>query len=124
MTSARKEASSNAQNQRTLARACVANEVLERISRRWKMQILYSIRRGVGTFGALKVELPGVSDHVLGRRLRELTLEGLVLRREVTGAAPPRATYAITRRGGALLAIMQGLCDWAEGEHTAPTRIT
>jgi DNA-binding HxlR family transcriptional regulator len=124
MSSARKEASSNAQNQRTLARACVANEVLERISRRWKMQVLYSIRRGVGTFGALKVELPGVSDHVLGRRLRELTLEGLVLRHEVAGAAPPRATYAITRRGVALLSIMQGLCDWAEGEPTAPARGT
>ncbi|HSS87071.1 MAG TPA: hypothetical protein VLL30_25270, partial [Reyranella sp.] len=42
----RKLGSSNFLNQQRLAEACVANEVIARISLRWKMSVLYSIDTG------------------------------------------------------------------------------
>ncbi|AKU93786.1 transcriptional regulator [Labilithrix luteola] len=114
-TSTRKTSSTNFGNQRILARACVLNDALYRIAMRWKMQVLYSVFRGHDSFGALKRELPSVTDHVLGRRLRELTAEGL-LDKHPNGER--RFVYTVTKRGRGLLDIMQRICDW---EVAAPT---
>ncbi|WP_437683349.1 winged helix-turn-helix transcriptional regulator [Sorangium sp. So ce131] len=121
----RKTTSSNFQNQQALAGACTLNDTLYRVGMRWKMQVLFFIHAGEGSFGALKKRLPSISDQVLGKRLRELTAEGLVLKLETMDAGPgarasakgsPRTRYAVTRRGAALLRIMESLCVWeAEG---------
>lgn len=105
MQTSRKLNSSNYVNQRALARCCVLNDTLYRVGMRWKMQVLYGIEQGICSFGVLKRELPGISDHMLGKRLRELQDEGL-LGRDAHGS------YATTARGRKLLAIMQELCDW------------
>lgn len=75
---------------------------------RWKIQVLYSIHLGQDSFGALKRQLPAISDHILGKRLRELAREGLV-RKDRRDRHP---TYAVTPRGEALLDIMRQICAW------------
>lgn len=107
--STRKITSTNFGNQHVLGEACVLNDALYRIGMRWKMQVLYSVSRGHASFGALKRELPNVSDHVLGRRLRELASEGLL---EKIERGERRWTYTVTPRGRGLLDIMQQICDW------------
>ena len=110
----RKITSTNFGNQHRLAQTCILNDTLYRIAMRWKMQVLYFIHGGVQGFGALKRALPGVSDHVLGRRLRELLDEGLIEKgaagSDVADAQKP--TYTATARGVALLAIMESICAW------------
>jgi DNA-binding HxlR family transcriptional regulator len=105
MHNPRKLSSSNYANQQALARCCVLNDTLYRVGMRWKMQVLFCIEQGICSFGALKRELPGISDHVLGKRLRELQAESL-LDRDALGS------YTPTPRGRKLLAIMQDLCGW------------
>jgi hypothetical protein len=64
----RKLGSSNFLNQQRLAEACVANEVIARISLRWKMSVLYSIDTGARSFAELKRVHPTLSDHILAAR--------------------------------------------------------
>jgi DNA-binding HxlR family transcriptional regulator len=116
----RKLTSTNLANQRALAEVCVLNETLYRIGMRWKMQLLYSVQHGCHHFAAMKRALPNVSDHVLGRRLRELLEEGLVAK---VSSGPRRHHYTVTPRGAELLAIMQLICRWElEPEAPAPGR--
>jgi hypothetical protein len=77
--SGRKVGSSNFLNQQRLAEACVANEVIARISLRWKMSVLYSIDTGARSFAELKRVHPTLSDHILAARLRELRREAVIL---------------------------------------------
>lgn len=106
MQTSRKVASTNYVNQQALARSCVLNDTLYRVGMRWKMQVLYCTEQGICSFGALKRELPGISDHVLGKRLHELQAENLLHRCDL-------GRYRATPRGRKLLAIMQELCGWA-----------
>ena len=96
----RKPTSTNAENQRALVRVCPLNQALPRLGARWKMQVLHGIAHGITTFGALKRALPGVSDHVLAMRLRELVEEALVERAVGTAPHPtvaPPSSYRCTR---------------------------
>jgi DNA-binding HxlR family transcriptional regulator len=109
----RKLGSANFLNQQRLAQSCVANDVLARISLRWKMSVLFSIESGAGTFAALKRTHPTLSDHILAGRLRELRREGLIDKDERARRHP---VYATTERGQSLLKIMAALCAWGERE--------
>ncbi|MBL6616229.1 MAG: helix-turn-helix transcriptional regulator [Reyranella sp.] len=107
----RKLGSANFLNQQRLAQSCVANEVIARISLRWKMSILFSIDSGARTFAELKRAHPSLSDHVLAGRLRELRREGLIAKDD---KADHRPVYRATARGSSLLKIVAALCAWGE----------
>ncbi|WP_375419264.1 winged helix-turn-helix transcriptional regulator [uncultured Hymenobacter sp.] len=112
MATLRKETSTNYSNQTVLRNACVVNETLERLSPRWKMQVLFCIHQGQNRFSLLKDLFPTLADHVLGLRLRELELEDLVVKETDRDAVPPQVRYFATPKGVALLAIMKSLTDW------------
>ena len=114
----RKLGSSNFLNQQRLAEACVANEVIARISLRWKMSVLYSIDTGARSFAELKRVHPTLSDHILAARLRELRREGLICKDEPSSRHP---SYATTSRGSSLLQIVRALCAWSEEELSSPS---
>lgn len=114
MPALRKVTSTNHLNQEVLRGACVVNDTLERLSARWKMQVLYCIGQGQNRFALLKDLFPSLSDHVLGRRLRELEEEHLVSRHPNPAVVPPQVHYFTTPRGVALLAIMQSLTEWEQ----------
>jgi len=114
MPTLRKVTSTNHLNQEVLRSACVVNDTLERLSARWKMQVLYCIGQGQNRFALLKDLFPSLSDHVLGQRLRELEEEHLVSRHPNPAAVPPQVQYFTTSKGVALLAIMQSLSEWEQ----------
>jgi DNA-binding HxlR family transcriptional regulator len=96
----------------------VANEVIARISLRWKMSVLYSIDTGARSFAELKRVHPTLSDHILAARLRELRREGLICKDEPSSRHP---FYTTTRRGSSLLEIVRALCAWSEEEPSSPS---
>jgi DNA-binding HxlR family transcriptional regulator len=108
---ARKLGSANYLNQQRLAQSCVANEVIARISLRWKMSVLFAIDNGARTFAELKRTHPTLSDHILASRLRELRREGLIAKDERSDRHP---VYGTTARGASLLEIVGALCAWGE----------
>jgi DNA-binding HxlR family transcriptional regulator len=56
--------------------------------------------------------VPGLSDRLLSRRLRELEDEGLV-ERVVEPGTPVRVTYALTEKGADLRPAIAELQAWA-----------
>ena len=64
-------------------------------------------------YAELTQVVPGLSDRLLSRRLRELESEGLV-ERSVHPGTPPRVSYALTEKGNALRPAIRELRAWAQ----------
>ena len=114
MATPRKESSTNAMNQGILRNACPVNDTLERLSPRWKMQVLFCIDQGQDRFSVLKDLFPSLSDHMLGKRLRELEREHLVVKQTNHTAVPPQVRYTATPKGLGLLQVMGALYQWEQ----------
>jgi DNA-binding HxlR family transcriptional regulator len=85
---------------------------IELIGRRWTGAILWSLRERPHYFAELTTSVPGLSDRLLSRRLRELEAAGLV-ERSVSERPPARVSYALTEKGRALEPALEELADWA-----------
>jgi DNA-binding HxlR family transcriptional regulator len=109
----RKTTSTNSLNRTALFQACTLNYTLDIIGGRWRAQTLMYITAGSNRFSQLKEHLPGISDQVLGRTLRELEGAGL-LTKEVLPEPASHVTYHPTAAGEALRPLLQQLCDWGK----------
>jgi DNA-binding HxlR family transcriptional regulator len=85
---------------------------IELIGKRWTGAIVSALTEGPMRFGELLKAVPGVSDRLLSKRLRELEREGLV-EREVEAGSPVRVTYSLTERGAGLRPAIAELQEWA-----------
>jgi DNA-binding HxlR family transcriptional regulator len=85
---------------------------IELIGRRWTGAILWALATRPHYFAELAASVPGLSDRLLSRRLRELESAGLV-ERSVENGTPPRVSYALTEKGRSLEPALGELRDWA-----------
>ena len=85
---------------------------IELIGKRWTGAVVSALTDGPLRFGELTKAVPGVSDRLLSRRLRELEKEGLV-EREVEPGSPVRVTYSLTEAGADLEPAIAELKAWA-----------
>ena len=58
---------------------------------KWKAVILYHLQNEAKHFGELHAQLPGITEAILSRRLKQLEQDGLVSR-QVFGSKPPLRT--------------------------------
>ena len=70
-------------------------------------------------FAELRRAVPGLSDRLLSRRLRELETAGLISRR-VEDGLPVKVTYDLTEKGRSLKPAIQMLREWACDWHQEP----
>ena len=91
------------------------HKAIQTLSGRWTIQILYHLNKGTLRFGELRRSLPGITQHMLSARLRELEAEGLV-RREIFAEVPPRVEYSLTSRARRLHPVFAELLRWAVEE--------
>jgi len=89
------------------------HKAVELIGRRWAGAIIWALSQRPHYFGELSEAVPGLSDRLLSRRLRELETESIV-RRSVHAGNPPRVSYALTEKGTALRPAIRELRDWAQ----------
>jgi DNA-binding HxlR family transcriptional regulator len=101
-----------------LAKLCPVRDVLDRISDRWSVLILYELQAGTLRFGELKTRIQDVSQRMLAQTLRRLEEDGLVVRK-VFPVIPPRVDYSLTALGHSLLKPLQAMMQWAEENHAA-----
>ena len=95
------------------ARVCPDfHAAIELIGRRWAGAILIALADGPHYFAELGSAIPGLSDRLLSRRLRELEAAGLV-ERSVHDGTPARVSYALTAMGKALEPTLAELRSWA-----------
>ncbi|QXV63812.1 helix-turn-helix transcriptional regulator [Mucilaginibacter sp. 21P] len=112
MASPLKPGTSNACNITALSLAGEVNDVLRDISPRWKMQVLHKIAAGNKQFSSLKTAFPSLSDQVLGKRLHELTTEGLIEKIVICDKAPKKIYYHVKDKWMELLKIIDDLHKW------------
>ena len=86
---------------------------IELIGRRWTGAIIWALAARPHYFAELCGAVPGLSDRLLSRRLRELESEGLV-ERQVHPGSPARVSYALTDKGRALEPALGELRSWAK----------
>lgn len=82
------------------------------IGRRWSALIIYQLLQGPQRFSTIEASLP-ISGRLLSERLKELELEGIVLR-EVFPETPVRIQYSLTNKGLALKTVIRDLEQWSK----------
>lgn len=75
------------------------------LSRKWAAHILAALAAGPRRFSELRVDVPGLGDTVLSRRLSELERAGILSRRQFA-EIPPRVVYSLTPTGRALTSAL------------------
>ncbi|NSC19949.1 helix-turn-helix transcriptional regulator [Streptomyces albus subsp. chlorinus] len=78
---------------------------------KWKLSVVKYLLDGPMRFGELRRALPGVTQRMLTRQLRELEADGIVLR-TVYAQVPPKVEYSLTRTGRTLEDIVWQLDAW------------
>ncbi len=89
------------------------------IGKRWSGAIIWALADGPMRFAELKRAVPGLSDRLLSRRLRELETAGMINRR-VEDGLPVKVTYELTEKGRSLKPAIQMLREWACDWHQEP----
>jgi DNA-binding HxlR family transcriptional regulator len=88
------------------------HHAVELIGKRWAGAIIWALSERPHFFAELSQIVPGLSDRLLSRRLRELEAEDMV-KRSVHAGTPPRVSYALTEKGKALRPAIRELRAWA-----------
>lgn len=97
----------------------LVRETLERVADKWTLLVLDPLEEGGAVrFSRLREQIPGVSQKMLTKTLRQLERDGLVTRR-VYPEVPPRVEYRLTERGSALNEATCALWMWVEANAAA-----
>ncbi len=87
---------------------CPVELVIELISGKWKLLILRELMGGTKRFSQLQRSIPGITQKMLTKQLRELERAGLVSRK-VYPQVPPRVEYSLTELGKSLEEIFDSM---------------
>ena len=91
---------------------CKVEDALGILVGKWKpMILLHLLKEGTQRFSELKHLLPGITQKMLTKQLRELEEEGIV-KREVYPQVPPKVEYSITEYGRTLQPILEAMHEW------------
>ena len=98
----------------------------ELIGRRWSGAIIYVLLKSRCRFATLREAIPDITDRMLSERLQALEHCGIV-ERTVIPETPVRVEYALTKKGRALMPVMNSIAEWAEkwseaAEHARPEK--
>ena len=96
------------------------HHAIELIGRRWTGAILRAMLSGAARFSDIAAAVPGLSARLLSERLKELEIEGIVIR-TVVPSTPVRVDYALTEKGQALHDVILAVSSWAESWPSSET---
>lgn len=92
--------------------ACSLVHTMNIIGNKWKPIILYLLSNGSLRFGKLNALIPTISKKVLTNQLKELEIDGLLLRKSYA-EIPPRVEYSLTEKSMGLMPVLKKLSEWA-----------
>jgi DNA-binding HxlR family transcriptional regulator len=90
---------------------CGLDAALDVIGGKWKVLIMWQLKGGAARFGELKRVVGTISEKMLIQSLKEMELDGIVLRQDFK-EVPPRVEYSLTAFGRTLNEALAPLCDW------------
>ncbi len=92
---------------------CPVEATLELIGGKWKGVILYHLLERTYRFGELKKVMPGITQRMLTKQLRELERDGII-HRKVYAQVPPKVEYSLTESGETLKEVIIKMRDWGK----------
>ena len=93
---------------------CPILHALDVVGQKWKLPILWYLHEAEATrYNELKRRMPGITNTMLTKSLRELEQAGLVSRNQYD-TVPPRVEYSLTDLGRDLLPTLNELYKWGE----------
>ena len=91
---------------------CPILHALSIIGQKWKLSILWYLHEKENTrYNELKRRIPGITNIMLTKSLRELETAGLVCR-HVFDLIPPKVEYSLTPLGLELIPALNELYQW------------
>ena len=88
-------------------------DALDILSGKWKLPIIIALSFGNKRFSQMAKEIPGITDKMLSKELRELEMNQLV-KRTVYDSVPVIVEYAMTPYGRSLEKLIEELRVWGE----------
>ncbi|MFD1848554.1 winged helix-turn-helix transcriptional regulator [Oceanobacillus bengalensis] len=96
---------------------CRVEDALGILVGKWKpIILLILLQEGTNRFSDLKRRMPGITQKMLTKQLRELEEEDIV-QRVVYPQVPPKVEYSITEYGRSLEPILEAMHEWGT-KHT------
>jgi DNA-binding HxlR family transcriptional regulator len=86
--------------------------VVELLTGRWNVGVLYLLADGTRRFSELFYEVGEVSKKVLTQTLRGLERDGLVQRRTYA-EVPTRVEYSLTALGWSITGLLMSMYEWS-----------
>src|SRR6476659_1511159 len=87
---------------------CPVCRTAEVVCGKWTLLLVRDLAEGSSRFCELERSLEGISPRTLSLRLRALEEEGIV-ERHTFPEVPPRVEYALTRKGEALVPLVEDM---------------
>ena len=99
------------QNQPCSRSSCPITNALDLIGDRWTMVVLRDLFIGKKRYSEFLASPEGISTNILATRLAQMERSGLV-RSRAYQQRPRRLEYELTKKGEALLPVLQELSRW------------
>jgi DNA-binding HxlR family transcriptional regulator len=105
---------------------CPVCRTAEVVCGKWTLLLIRDLAEGSSRFCELERSLEGISPRTLSLRLRALEEEGIV-ERHTYPEVPPRVEYALTRKGEALVPLIDDMrkygTRWLLAENAEPVAV-
>lgn len=92
---------------------CPVETALDVIDGKWKILILWYLRRDTKRFNELQKLMPRITQKMLSSKLKELEEDGII-NRVVFPVVPPKVEYSLSDYGISLKPILKQLYLWGE----------
>lgn len=92
---------------------CSVEAAVSLIDGKWKCVVLFYLLDGTRRFSEIRRHIPDATQRTLTNQLRELELDGLIVR-EVYAQVPPKVEYRISELGRTLSPILMALKAWGD----------
>ena len=90
---------------------CPIDAMLSVIDGRWKGTILWRLSERPMRTSELLRSIPGITERMLIRHLKDLVSDGILIRQREKGTHP-HVVYSISNYGMTMLPVLEHICAW------------
>ena len=95
------------------APGCSVEAAISLIDGKWKCVILFHLQEGTLRFNEIRRRVPGATQRTLTNQLRELEMDGLIVR-TVYAQVPPKVEYSLSELGISMAPVLSALKLWGD----------
>ncbi len=92
---------------------CNVDEYVEVFGSKWNLVIITHLHASTLRYTELQNKMYGVNAKTITTHLRKLEEHGII-ERKIYAEVPPRVEYSLTKRGKALLPVLEAMSEWSK----------